>query len=102
MWVKWINGDLGDEIPKVIVPPIMINPRFIPTFETPGYPCLSRIDSYGDTIFNYLQLDIFLSEWEAIPRETLAEDDLIALKSVRDLALLCRVQQRGFLLFKGD
>lgn len=38
----------------------------IPSRDERDFPCLSRIDPYGKTVFNHLQMETFLAEWEQV------------------------------------
>jgi hypothetical protein len=62
---------------------------------------LSKIDWYGDTYFNYLQMSQFMSEWDELAErvETSEEQNLVA--RVNDLANRC-IKDRDVLRFIGD
>jgi hypothetical protein len=60
---------------------------------------LHYIDPYGDTIFNRVQMDDFLTDWNRV-RPTDVEREQWSL--VRDMALRCRDEVHLYLWFIGD
>jgi hypothetical protein len=50
----------------VVEDPTNVLHRVLPEAGDPKYQCLSRIDWYGDTIFNHLQAPKLLEEWETL------------------------------------
>ena len=73
----------------------------LPSPETPSYPILSAIDSYGETVFNYLQVDQFLKEWDSLDLSGFTADQSLAAEHLRKLALRCK-NERLLLWFLGD
>jgi len=73
----------------------------LPTGDS-SFRLLCYIDPYGDTIFNRLQMQSFLSEWEAIKKEAIAERDKQAWLKVKILAERCRDEVHLYLRFMGD
>ena len=73
----------------------------IPTGDS-AFRLLSGIDPYGNTIFNRLQMDTFLVEWEAIRNEITTEDDETAWSRVKELATTCKNKPHLYLRFTGD
>jgi hypothetical protein len=63
---------------------------------------LSRIDPYGDTTFNRLQMDQFLSEWNELKKREIAPDQAKHLEKIETLALRCQREVHLYLKFIGD
>jgi hypothetical protein len=62
---------------------------------------LAKIDWYGDTYFNYLQVKRFLEEWDQLEQHAESPEEKALLVGVRQLAVRCQ-NHRGLLLFIGD
>jgi len=73
----------------------------VPTGDT-SYNLLCYIDPYGDTVFNRLQMDVFLAEWERIRRTAQTPEQVEAWASVRELARKCGEEPHFYLRFIGD
>jgi len=63
---------------------------------------LAGIDWYGDAVFNRLQMDQFLSEWEALSRKTSDPEDVALIDGIKQLALRCQSEPHLYLSFIGD
>lgn len=66
-----------------------------------GY-LLSGIDPNGDTIFNRLQMDQFLSEWNELKKREMTPDQAKHLEKIETLALRCQHGVHLYLKFTGD
>jgi hypothetical protein len=75
--------------------------RLLPPSDEASVALLSKIDWYGDTYFNYLQLEGFLREWDQLAKraETRQENDLV--DGIKILAKRCQ-NERNLLRFIGD
>jgi hypothetical protein len=75
--------------------------KLLPPADEASDSVLAKIDWYGDTYFNYLQINRFLEEWDQMQQraETPEENELI--DEVRRLANRCR-EEHGLLRFIGD
>jgi hypothetical protein len=78
--------------------------RLLPEIEKPGYPHLSSIDSYGDTVFNRLQAPSLLAEWERLDAEAgvLSVEERRVLDGIRELAERLKDEVHVYLKFYGD
>jgi hypothetical protein len=63
---------------------------------------LSGIDLYGDTIFNRIQMDDFLSEWAKLKMKEMSSVQALHLDRVECLALKCKEGVHLYLKFVGD
>jgi hypothetical protein len=68
--------------------------------EKPGH-LLSKIDWYGDTYFNYLQMPQFLSEWADLEERAQTPQEQSLVAAIRNVADRC-LRDRGLLRFIGD
>jgi len=78
--------------------------RALPPADDESESTLAKIDWYGDTYFNYLQMKRFLAEWHQLAQlaqlaQTPDEQALVA--AVNGLAHRCQ-RDRGLLRFIGD
>jgi hypothetical protein len=73
----------------------------VPTGDT-SYNLLCYIDPYGDTVFNRLQMDVFLLEWDRLRTMAGTPEHLAAWTGVRDLARKCNEDEHLYLKFIGD
>jgi hypothetical protein len=63
---------------------------------------LSGIDLYGDTIFNRIQMDDFLSEWSKLKMKQMSSAQALHLDRIECLALKCKESVHLYLKFVGD
>jgi hypothetical protein len=61
---------------------------------------LTKIDWYGDTYFNYLQIKRFLGEWDQLQQPANAPEENELIAGVRRLATQC-LEDRALLRFIG-
>jgi hypothetical protein len=79
--------------------------RFLssPDFEgTSKYQLLRTIDLYGDTTFNRLQIDQFLSEWAQLQELAETDEEKEVFSEVESLATKCKGTPSHYLKFYGD
>lgn len=62
---------------------------------------LAKIDWYGDTYFNYLQIPRFLEEWNQLEKRAKSSEEKALIDDVRRLAVKAYTD-RGLLRFVGD
>jgi hypothetical protein len=53
-----LEDDLGERSDWIMLHGV------IPARDEKDFPCLRSIDLYGKTVFNHLQMEMFLEEWE--------------------------------------
>jgi hypothetical protein len=71
-------------------------------FELPLSSLLQYIDPWGNTVFNALQMDDFLREWDCAKEMTQSEEQRAQWEKVRRLAIECRDGSHIYLTFIGD
>ncbi len=76
--------------------------RLLPPFEDKTFECLRYVDWYGDTVFNRLQMDSFLGDWQRIENNANSSEESEILQRVRDLATRCKEEPHLYLRFIGD
>ncbi len=67
-----------------------------------SYHCLRFIDPYGNTIFNRLQMERFLEEWQQIKQNARSQEERQLLDDVEKLARRCASEPHFYLRFRGD
>lgn len=76
--------------------------RVLPEVGDVKYQCLSHIDWYGDTTFNYLQAPQLLAEWQTLKNEKGDSETQRVIDSIRSLAERLREERHVYLKFYGD
>ena len=72
-----------------------------PSEDDRSYRCLGFVDAYGHTMFNYLQMDSFLSELDRVAEPAPSDEATFLLERVREFAQRC-AKERLYLWFHGD
>lgn len=75
--------------------------KLLPPADEESESVLAKIDWYGDTYFNYLQIRRFLSEWDQLEQGAQSDDEKGLIVGVRHLAQRCR-KDRALLRWIGD
>ena len=90
----------GEKLESISDPKNFLH-RALPPADEDSESLLAKIDWYGDTFFNYLQMRRFLAEWDRLSgrAETPEEHELVV--GVGRLAARCQ-KDRGILKFVGD
>ena len=73
----------------------------LPPCDEESASVLSKIDWYGDTYFNYLQLGQFMREWEQLRQRAGTSEERELIDGVMNLARRCG-EDRSLLRFIGD
>ena len=63
---------------------------------------LSGIDPFGKTVFNHLQMEVFLKEWERAKDRVRDDNQLEAWEKVKHMAETCRHDRDLYLRFVGN
>jgi hypothetical protein len=75
--------------------------KLLPPGDEASESVLAKIDWYGDTYFNYLQIKRFLEEWDQLGHRAKTPEENELVDGVRRLATRCR-EDRSLLRFIGD
>jgi len=90
----------GETFEKIDDPKNILH-RLLPPSDEESASLLAKIDWYGDTYFNYLQMRRFLGEWDQLEQRAQTPEENELVEGVRRLAERCQ-QDRSLLRFIGD
>jgi hypothetical protein len=90
-----LEDDLGERSEWVMLHGV------IPEYAEADYPTLRCIDPFGKTVFNHLQAEIFLAEWERVQERAKDESQREAWRKVKEMAETCRSDRDLYLRFVG-
>jgi hypothetical protein len=91
-----LEDDLGERSEWVMLHGL------VPAAERAEYLLLSGIDPFGKTVFNHLQMEPFLEEWERIKDRVRDDTQLEAWQKVKQMAETCRQDRDLYLRFVGN
>jgi hypothetical protein len=91
---------IGEIVEKVGDPHNFLH-RLLPELSEDSVTLLSKVDWYGDTYFNHLQMKIFLKEWDDLAKRVRDPEELSLVYAVRQMAVRCQ-SERQLLRFIGD
>jgi len=91
-----LEDDLGERGDWVMLHSV------IPSRDEHDFPLLSGIDPYGKTVFNHLQMERFLEEWQRVHERARDESQQEAWQRVRDMATACKEDRDLYLRFVGN
>ena len=95
-WVVKLEDDLGERSDWVILHGV------ITAREERTFPFLSGIDPYGKTVFNHLQMEGFLEEWERVHDRALDDPQKDAWQKIKEMAQTCKEDRDLYLRFVGN
>lgn len=90
-----LEDDLGERSEWVILHGV------VPVSQDPGFPLLGGIDPFGKTVFNHLQMEVFLTEWERVKERARDESQMEGWQRVQHMAEACRQDRDLYLRFVG-
>ncbi len=91
-----LEDDLGERSEWVILNGV------IPGATDPKFIMLAGIDPFGKTVFNHLQMEVFLQEWERARERARDESQMEAWNKVKEMAEACRHDRDLYLRFVGN
>lgn len=74
----------------------------LPARDEAQFLVLRGIDQFGNTVFNHLQMESFLKEWEQIEERARDEAQREAWRKVKEMAEKCRDDRDLYLRFVGN
>lgn len=101
MGLNIVVTDYRGEIFEKVDDPKNFLHRLLPPSDEESTSLLAKIDWYGDTYFNYLQVKRFLEEWDGVGQRVQTPEEHELVEGVRRLAKRCQ-QDRSLLRFIGD
>jgi hypothetical protein len=93
--------DCNGEVLETVTDPKNFLHRFLPEVDEGSEGLLDKIDWYGDTYFNYLQMRQFLIEWNRLLPKTSNPEEAALIQNIEKLAVRCQ-NERDILRFIGD
>jgi len=91
-----LEDDLGERSEWIMLHGV------IPAREEQGFPLLRCIDPYGKTVFNHLQMEPFLGEWERVHDRARDESQKEAWAKIKEMAQTCQQDRDLYLRFVGN
>lgn len=96
-----VETEDGTQVDSVEDPENLLH-RILPTSESKEYRWAPTIDWYGDTTFNYLQVEKLLVEWERLTLAYTNPAYQSLLRQVDRLLRHCTQERHLYLKFIGD
>jgi hypothetical protein len=91
-----LEDDLGERSDWVMLHGV------VPAASQPDFLLLSGIDPFGKTVFNHLQMEIFLREWDRAKDRVHDDSQLEAWEKVKHMAESCLQDRDLYLRFVGN
>ena len=98
----FLANELGAKQADAVADPENVLHRLLPSFEDDSYDLLRYIDRYGSTVFNQLQMEQFLYEWQRIKSSVRTLEQRRVVEEVEELARRCNEGLHLYLKFAGD
>src|SRR5687768_9773917 len=96
-----LQDELGAELDSIVDPKNVLG-KLLPEHDDPAYPILASIDFYGDTVFNRMQMDRFLTEWTDVAAKASTAEERLLLSAIEGMAHRCQDEVHLYLKFIGD
>ena len=90
-----LEDDLGERSEWVILNGVLPGPG------DDGFALLGGVDPFGKTVFNHLQMIVFLQEWERAKARARDDSQVEAWNRVKEMAEACRDDRDLYLRFVG-
>jgi hypothetical protein len=90
-----LEDDLGERSEWVMLHGL------VPVGDGDDFALLSGIDPFGKTVFNHLQMEGFLGEWERVKERARDDAQREAWEKIREMAESCRQDRDLYLRFVG-
>lgn len=96
-----LEDEEGGVVEEAAGDPHVLDP-LLPDVSDLSYQCVRFIDPYGETVFNRLQMEQFLAEWDRLRALATTLDQKRVFQEVRRLAEKCGDEPHLYLRFSGD
>ncbi|MGO9273134.1 MAG: hypothetical protein ACLQOO_23350 [Terriglobia bacterium] len=96
-----LQDERGEVIDQLADPQNYLH-KLLPHPDDQSYQCLRFIDWYGDTTFNYLQIDLFLAELERLKSRAQLSQEKDLVQRIEGMARRCKRTRHSYLKFIGD
>lgn len=95
-WVVKLEDDLGERGDWVMLHGV------VPARDEGQFPFLRCVDPFGKTVFNHLQMETFLAEWERVRDRANDEPQKEAWEKIKEMATTCKEDRDLYLRFVGN
>jgi hypothetical protein len=95
-FVVKLEDDLGESGDWVILHGV------VPTRDERDFPVLRGIDAFGKTVFNHLQMEAFLEEWERVRERARDDSQKENWQRIKEMAQRCQQDRDLYLRFVGN
>jgi hypothetical protein len=96
-----LENEAGEALQSVVDPKNLLH-KLLPPNEDQSNPMLASIDCYGNTVFNRVQMNRFIAEWNELAQRTHGDDEEALIAAVKQLALRCQEGVHLYIRFIGD
>jgi hypothetical protein len=96
-----LEDELGQKIASIEDPTNILH-RVLPTPEDTTFRCLNRIDWYGDTVFNRLQMTDLIPELSRILGKLTVREERALIDQIAGFAQQVQSGPHLYLKFYGD
>jgi len=91
-----LEDDLGERGEWVMLHGVL------PSREERNFVLLRTVDPFGKTVFNHLQMESFLDEWERVRERARDESQREAWQKIKEMAQACQSDRDLYLRFVGN
>ena len=96
-----LQNEQGEALDSISDPKNLLG-GLLPSNDEQTCPFLASIDPYGDTVFNRLQMDRFLSEWVGVAAKARTSEERALVSTIENFARRCHDEVHLYLKFIGD
>jgi hypothetical protein len=96
-----VEDERGSKIASLEDPTNILH-RVLPARDEPGYHWLNRVDWYGDTTFNRIQINEVRQELQRLANGTRSPEELHIIQQIDALAAKIESEPHLYLKFYGD
>jgi len=97
-----LEDESGKVVRELVADPGVLDGLLAPLEQDRESKCLRFIDPYGDTVFNRMQMDCFLDEWNVLLARARTSAQKSVIMEVARLAEHGRDEPHLYLKFHGD
>jgi hypothetical protein len=96
-----LESEQGEPL-ETVEDPTNILHRLLPNPGDKRFHCVTAIDWYGDTVFNYVQAPTFLEEWRQLSKTATGQAESALLMAIERMAERVATERHLYLKFYGD
>lgn len=96
-----LQDEWGGLVESVVDPKNYLG-KLLPRNDDDSHPMVAGVDSYGDTVFNRMQMRWFLSEWREISAKAQTPEEQELVSKIEAMARRVRDEVHLYLKFVGD